>query len=224
MRAIAILMCQGEQSRMANALGGPKQLVDIGGKPLLARTIDLLNVLTFDVVVVAPSTPEWMEFVYEGGFARTPRLYEQRPPGFTFVDALKNVRDLWEDADRVFVLNGDVLFSPEALLALLRGLSDRPLAFLTRFGLNVFTGRAQEEIYGFAFDKHGTATLDILLNESDPKISPYHAAENMWHMLHYFQDRCEGTLVAVPWDDYTDDVDTPEDVALLRKYVAPRLP
>ena len=218
----AVLMCQGEQSRMQDALGCPKHLVDIAGKPLLARTIALVDEMGFDPVIVAPATEVWTKFAAEVGV----QLFTQRIPGFTFVDALKNTRHLW-GADTSWpslVLNGDVLFSPEALAALVYGLDDAPLSFLARFAVNVLTGRDSEEIYGFAASARGVGLLDVLLEGDEPKMSPYHTAENLWHMLHFFQDRREAALVPVPWDDYTDDVDKPEDVELLRKYVAPRLP
>lgn len=52
----AVLLAGGKSRRM----GRDKCLLEINGQPLWHRQIDLLRSLTDDVIVVAPSRPQWL--------------------------------------------------------------------------------------------------------------------------------------------------------------------
>ncbi len=211
----ALLMCQGEQSRMEGKLGCPKQLVPFMGEPLLKNTLRLLGANLYWTTVVAPSSPAWREFM---GHPPDQRAYfTQKDMGFTYLDALRNTRHLWSTDDRTMVLYGDVVFSPDVIWAM----SNRevPILFAVRSTRNVVTGRFMEELYGFAFSKNFQKVLGELLDDPNPMMSPYHPIQHPWHLYHHFRNvgyvECE-----LPVTDYTDDVDAPGDVEDLRKIEA----
>ncbi len=118
----ALVLAAGTGSRLAAVTDGPKCLVELHGRPLLAHQLGLLRAAGVDEVVVITG--------HRGDAVRAafPRLSTRDYPGYASANNLWTLayhRDLLRDD--VLVLFGDVLVGPEALPALLRGPAEAAL-------------------------------------------------------------------------------------------------
>lgn len=198
----AFLLCQGEQSRMEGVLGCPKQLFEIAGQPIAARTIEILReAKVWDITVVAPATSVWSRFAEKHRVLH----HTQTKMVLDYLDILRNLRPFFRTPE-IVVLHGDVVFSR----AVLKGIvwASAPAAFAMRFDPNLVTGRSYAEMYGFSF---AVETLNRLLE--NPWMSPYHKIRECFDLMHATVDVGTGKVLIVPAHDYTDDLDTPDDLA-----------
>lgn len=231
MDSTVLLMCGGKQTRMG-AYDGPKQLVQVCGEPLLARTIRLVRAVdpTTRFLVVADRTPVWDAFIREHRCALT------SPAHPLFIQALlaHMPRGSGSGGGSHLVLCGDVVFSPRGIATLFE---DHRMTFLGRFTPNLYTGRAAGELFGFSFAESqdgvirgfiekGIAQLDRIREDmrragaaEDLIATVAEKNYRLWHLMHELEER--GAVVRdVAIDDYMDDIDGPDDLERLPRIEA----
>ena len=214
-------MCQGEQRRLAS-LGYPKHLVQINGETLLARTTRMLRERRRDASIV---------LIGGGAFSvEAQRLgveHRMIDPGRCIVDGILATRDLWAGervVGRTAIVLGDVVWSRAAL----RSLVDDPRTLVFAGTPDVSSSRG--EVFGMTFDAPGwvsyladtcpcrSANRSFSLQQSG------HLRRLLWWAQHELNlhpfavngiDQTWHPSVYLPVTDYTDDIDTPADVAAL---------
>lgn len=137
----ALILCAGEGRRWRRHFGVPKQLVRVGGRPILHRTVDLLRGEGVTEIAVVANTDE---FAVEGC-----RLLQPEHSRWT-VETLLSTAELW--APRTAVLLGDVWFTPATLRRLVE--ARQSLCFLGQED-----GGTGAEIFGLSFDEAGGVCL-----------------------------------------------------------------
>lgn len=206
------LLAQGEQSRMEQLLSHPKHFLEVDGELLIVRTARMIIELGGEPVIVAPNTDGWRKAAADA----KAQLYTQPHAGLCQLDIIRNLKDLWLNlGDDIAFLHGDTVFSRAALSHMVRLSPLTDCNFLIRGATNAHTGVGRNELYGFAMTESVAHRLlvDVLRN---PKVTPYSEIRIFWDLLHYLQERQQDVcvdVIALGADDYTDDVDYPEDVA-----------
>lgn len=221
------IMCGGRQSRM-KGMETPKQLVEVCGMQLLKRTIAQI---TSPCTVVADDqrdgwsgTPAWL--ASHGIPLKRPR------ESLFLAEVLHQLETV--DADQCVFLCGDTVFSFDAVRSINGAdTSDGNVHFLCRFTPNIITGRSSCELYGFSFSSQIKRIVEVVLAEALERLDPVrrHITEltddeatiqsvleknlGPWRLLHEFQERSEAVVHQVAVDDYTDDIDGPEDLKTL---------
>ncbi len=125
----------------------------------------------------------------------------QRHGGYT--ETFMSAREVWEVADRVIVLNGDVLWHPDVLKFVL---------FDT--GSPRLYGDALGQIYGWAFDKADTEKIvravKPLVTQRGPSYSQVHFLRRLAGKSQLRESAC---FRVVPGGTYTRDFDIAKDYA-----------
>lgn len=227
------LMCQGQQRRLAK-LDQPKHLLEVGGEAILKRTTRLL--FYFDqferahgretrLTVVGPR-----ELVSAVGHASHAAIgagvLHDRQPGACIVDGILATSRLWdyEGAGRTLILLGDVVWSKAGLGKFLA--DTRPVVFA---GQSVLSP-SQGEVFALGFDnpqamKNLCSTCPCRVDGNRLRAFKHqvggHLRRLLWHYQDLHQLRIPATRqswhpsVYLPIDDWTNDIDTPEDVLTL---------
>jgi len=212
-----LIMAQGRQSRLSK-LGTPKQFLDVNGEPILGRTIRLLK----DYGVV-PDVVCWMDMaerVLELG--AYPLVLDD--PGRCILDGIDAVRESF-GSKATIVLLGDVVYSRWALRRIWNESGTKDLFFAVSEDLDTGSG----ETFALAFRWHRNDFVRDMLSvvpcrkaHDDEKL-PYQCghlrnllfcmqgARNMRPMPQ--RGYCEELSLVI--DDWTSDIDTPEDVDTL---------
>jgi len=185
-----IIMAQGQATRFPG-----KHFAQVNGEPIIQRTVRMLRELSRGcvVTVVAAATDEFKSLGC--------LLYTQQDPGDGLMTGLYNTRHLWGAEDTVILL-GDVVFSRSALEQILT--SDRRLALFGRTGRNHFTGCAHSEIFALLIRGLAARVQDAIATRELRIFSD----GRLWGLKHHLSERAEWVEI----DDWTDDVDTPEDL------------
>lgn len=213
-----IILAQGLQLRMRADLDVPKQLVPLPPAykvPLLERTFRLLEMSGVDrsqIDVAAWGTQVWRDFCA----ASRVRLSPWTNVGKGVLDALhENI--LWRGGPwPTVMLLGDVFWSLRALqLALQPG-----FALTGRLGGHPWNGRTWGELFALTVDAPGEAALVEWLASND-RFHPPHAGR-LWNLYHRMGVSLRN--LDTPWangtQDWTDDLDAPDDVAALPNWIA----
>ncbi|HJP04354.1 MAG TPA: NTP transferase domain-containing protein [Gammaproteobacteria bacterium] len=202
------ILAAGEGTRWGNALGAPKQLADVAGKPLLAHMLEKLHARRaqygIDRVMVVASDPKLhvldAEFIDPGKTRLT-------------LESLLSSRPYWTEDN--LILLGDVFFSDHALDTILSHKSD--LAFYGRTGKNRITRCRGKELFALRF---GSAAQTRFLEAADRALA--HFEKGGWDRLWVLYRALAGLdLVETAFDeslllkigDITDDIDSPEEYA-----------
>ncbi len=226
---VAVLMCHGKQSRMGD-YEGFKHLVPVCGEPLAQRTMRMLREMGPSpfIRVVAPDVEDWRAVVK----AEKADLISTPHP--LFLAALPEVIPSGLlSAERILVLCGDVIFSPD-ILQRLRD-AKAPVAFAGRFVPNIFTGRPAGELFGLSLEgkflypfvsgikdmigKLGTmrSQLEGVLDDRTEVEAVMEKNLRLWMLMHIWEDSGMGEVVECSWTDYIDDIDGPDDLERLPK-------
>lgn len=136
-RRIAVLLAAGEGTRLhPHTVDRPKCLVEVGGRPLLARALAALDGAGFDELVVVTGYREDVLNEFLTGFAGRMRITCVRNPDYATTN---NAYSLWSARVAVpgdfVLLDGDLLFEPRVLTALLASPGEVVLAVERRTDL-----------------------------------------------------------------------------------------
>lgn len=126
-----------------------KLLVDIGGRPLLWRTIDLLAAAGIANPVVYGNLD---------GLPETVRSFQPKEPPAEIIETFSSCIELWTEADTVLFLLGDVVWSKAAIAQLLTA-TRLAWQFFGKLGGNVFSGKTWPEIYAVRFRASASPAL-----------------------------------------------------------------
>ncbi len=199
---IVLILAAGEQTRWGDN-GRPKQLVDIGGEPLLVRLVRQCRERGHEPVVV---THDDRLKLSQRTFAPAARRW--------VVETLLFTRELWEP--RTVVLLGDVVFTEEAIDKVLACRS--PMQVFGRKELRWRLVGRYYEIFALSFDRacHQRIgwTLDKSIEEALRRPGPLAGKLRTFYEVYCgldlgsFQHEDE---VFYPIEDWTEDIDAPED-------------
>lgn len=136
-RRIAVLLAAGEGRRLhPHTVDRPKCLVEVGGRPLLARALAALDGAGFDELVVVTGYREDVLNEFLAGFAGRMRITCVRNPDYATTN---NAYSLWSARVAVpgdfVLLDGDLLFEPRVLTSLLASPGEVVLAVERRTDL-----------------------------------------------------------------------------------------
>lgn len=229
-----IVLAQGRQERMGTAITGPKQLLPLpacNNAPILARTLgqlwlgaggwgvdDVITIVTWSEVIAALSKAPPPPFV-----KATLGFTSLLDPGNS---SLKGIHRYLESQaliagaprpDRTVVLLGDVVYSWRCLEAIFAGTTSS-----TGVGVR-FVGTADispsgGELWGVAWMREDDYVMMTALEHALAKHPPFDDTYQpgqlrrwMWALHPAYQTTPRYTAI----DDYTVDIDRPEDLAKL---------
>jgi len=218
-----VIMAQGEQRRLA-ALGHPKHLLMVGGELILWRTVRLVReFLGADVAITVIGLP-----AHAASCALlNVELVTLEDPGFCVLDGMLAAQKHWgRDRDRTLVILGDVVFSRQALRAIVT--DTRPLVFAGTTDVS----RSLGEIFATSFvDRQdmldALATCPCRVGHNGRRTVHYPRAQggHLRRLLWWAMERRQLRPIVQqhtwhpdlfqPVDDWTDDIDTPGDLTRL---------
>lgn len=195
---MVIVMAQGGQERLP-LLGHPKHYLRVNDEPILGRMLRLVREEGYTGRIVVVGWPLPFSETFFGPFQAELRTLEN--PGFGLMNGVAQVRDLWGEEDTTFLL-GDVVFSRRAIRTILSGFSE--FRFFGRQGPNPVTGRPRGERFALQIGDLGRRKLDGYL------------LRRLVSGLDGFYRHVGGGYTTI--DDWTDDIDLPEDLPLLETF------
>jgi hypothetical protein len=211
----AIVLCQGEQYRLAE-LGYPKHLLPIGRETILGRTLRFLNNAGWPSVVVGTSKLA-REAERHGSM-----LFTLGNPGFCVLDGIAQLGEFFADADvRIFL--GDVVWSPSAFQSFLLG---KGVPYF--FAGNTSIGHETGELYGLGFEPRGRFWIEHLLRIAPCRMvahdrgQPGHLRNLLFSASAAYElppRKLYADDIYIPIDDWTRDIDKPEDLASIPSLV-----
>jgi hypothetical protein len=210
---IVLILCAGEQTRWGDVYN-PKQLVDVGGEPLLFRTIRQVRRWGQEPVIV---THDERLRVSQRSFEPTGRRWT--------VETLFWTHPLWED--RTVVLLGDVIFTNDALDRIMA--CRAPLQIFGRKELRHRLVGRYYEIFGLSFDRGEHQRIkDVLQRAIDWVVGT--GAPNGGKLRSFYELYCGLPLdqyqheneVFYPIEDWTEDIDAPEDYQQFKAMIVDR--
>lgn len=205
------VLAQGRQRRLQHKIATRKQLLEVNGETLLQRTKRIcIEAGEFNVIIVG-----WPDL----GKEYCPVTLQS--PGFCILDGIREVEAIMPTlrSRRVYLL-GDVVFSRAALRKILT--DPRDLFFATTPDL----GRGSGEVFALSASPVAQFEMNLALNTVacrgqvvEERYQPGHLRNLLWRLMEMrgLQKDCippgeyHPSLV-LPIDDWTDDIDTPNDV------------
>lgn len=151
-----IILAAGEATRWNNYMNTPKHLVDVGGVPLLHRTVQQFSEHG-KVFLTAPVGDE--RYVIQGAELFHPEHIEDLYDTKKLLDN----KDLWSADSRTIILWGDVFFTNRAVGKIMRH-RPKDWSMYGRFGPSSLTGCEYGELFAFSFMPHMRPELEIGLH------------------------------------------------------------
>ena len=203
-----LVMCNGRQERFHGALRAPKQCLDIApGETIIERTARIATGFG-RLVLVSPDDAYWQAVA---DIIRAPIL--SPGPTVTLVESLlAAVTDSYVASGDLAVLLGDVVYSHRCLNAVVDGGSE--IRIVGRTGGNPMTGKSHAEAFGMYVPGWRRAAVDEILK----RLSAREGRQGLWQ-IYYELTGLHGPAYS-PYlrelkDDWSDDVDSSEDLTLL---------
>lgn len=212
----ALLMAHGAGSRYLPDLS--KQMINVGGRPIIRRTCDqLLSRGISDIVVIAPDEFKPI-FPYIEVHSFGPSYDEPLLHGVHLSSPL------WHH-NGTFILLGDVLFSHYSIDWLVTGFGTR---FLGRFTPSVVSGKSAPELFALRIDPSDYEDVLHYCRWMTTPERPIRSKPRFWSLLGMMSAKdVEGhdsnrydTNLIMAINDYTDDVDS---LTEYRKFFGPML-
>ena len=215
----AIILANGKRERWGDHLGIPKQLIEIDGEPLLARTIRLLRENGVSNILISGPFP---------GFGVDSFIPEA---DIDTINGRLGVRRKWSRVGRTVILLGDVFYSEAAMRTIVE-YDGRDMHLFARFGPSALTGKVWAEIFANSFWPEHHAQYEKSMRTV---VEMHHRGEiprgGLWesylmdHGHLYDGIHADGTVDnlgnATVIDDWTDDFDFPGDYdAFMERWTA----
>lgn len=150
-----IILAAGEATRWDNYLNSPKHLVDVGGEPLLHRTVRQFAPHG-EIYITAPTGDN--RYKIEG----TRLIHPTKSYDLHDAKKLLDNSHLWSDTEKTIVLWGDTFFSNKAVTRITLHKPSQ-WSMYGRFGPSKITGCPYGEIFGFAFRPNMRHKIEIAL-------------------------------------------------------------
>ena len=204
-----IILCGGKYPRWQV----PRQLVEIHGEPIVARTVRLLREAGVEDIAISSSCPEFERF-------GVPVIYHANG----FVAREMNPGD-WCDAfclmeEPVCYLFGDVVFSPDAIRRIVETETDGIEFFASAPPFSPMYPKNWAEPFAFKVADTGRfrrAIDDVKRLTREGKFRRTPIAWELWNVIQRGPAGDVNRLSFTGYvriNDYTCDVDMPQDVAL----------
>ena len=214
----ALILCGGRGSRWHDAV--PKQLTEIDGEPLLARTTRLLRRAGAEAVTIVAQD----ERMRVPGAA----VFKSAEPDRWIAEALWNTRSLW--GARPVVLCGDVYFSESVI----EQIADHPqrTTYWGRWGGLPGTvlrpGYIPHNIYGLqvaaedpGFTLAVRSALDDALRDDPTERSGFHGSLWSTFVRQFGSHPADGPapvgFASLALDDETSDIDTVDELVMFMR-------
>lgn len=185
-------MAQGEQKRMGNSISEPKQLIEVAGEPIIARTYRMLREWDCDSTVVARER--------DGGFCKFPCMELDNPGPCLITGILECLKVIPKGRELLFLL-GDVIYQRSDLKRIVAE-ETRSVLLWGRDKENPLTKRRRAEMYALRVGVFGLARIGKALEKG---------CANLHDIRLSITDHNEYREVT----GWTDDIDYPEDLKLL---------
>jgi len=219
----AIILAQGKQERLSG-LACPKQVLEVAGEAIVARTARILIELGVRPVLLVGWSTIWGHMKQHGV-----ACHELADPGLCILDGIAESEGLWYwSGDELLFVLGDVVFSRSALEDIVYS----PVNSGFLFAATPDLGRGSGEVFTLKTGCNTAPDLVDLLKEvpcrsehgsiqSEPyaKYQCGHLRNLLWHIMERrglmpdsHPAEYHSSLV-LPIADWTDDVDTYNDVA-----------
>ena len=151
-----IILAAGEATRWQNHTGMPKHLVDVGGEPLLHRTIRQFSEHG-EIIITAPVGDD------RYNISGTEIYHPEKAEHLQDAKKLLDNSHLWSESSKTIVLWGDCFFSNKAVK---RIATHKPSqwAMYGRFGRSSITGCEYGELFAMAFQPNMRHKIEISLH------------------------------------------------------------
>lgn len=209
-----IIMCGGKYPRWQ----GPRQLVEIRGEPIVARTIRLLRERGVEDIAISSNCPEFERFGvpvlrHENGF-----IARDRDPG-DWVDAF------YPTEEPVCYVFGDVVFSPAAIKVIVGAQTDGIEFFASAPPFSPLYPKNWAEPFAFKVTdvpRFRRAIGDVKRLTREGKFRRTPIAWELWNVIRRGPggdvNRIDFRTYQVI-NDYTCDIDMPQDAKLFDRIV-----
>jgi hypothetical protein len=192
-RQRVLVMAQGAATRFPG-----KHFVSINGEPLLQRTLRLCRELTSsEVVVVGWNTDPFVKL--------QTKLHTLPTPGHGLLDGIWGTRRLWHDYTTLLL--GDVVFSRAALR---QCLEPKKFAFFGRTGPSAYTSCPWGEIFALSMGTRAQELVAKTITNADIRQQRDGRLWGLWDLI-----GSHAKWFSI--DDWTDDVDTPDELAAIQQ-------
>lgn len=211
------ILAQGRQRRLQHRIATRKQLLEVNGEPILARTIRLCR----DILPATVDNPSYTVVIGWPDLGQEYAPATMPCPGNCILDGIREVESRLPTitSRRVYLL-GDVVFSRAALTKILN--EPRELFFAATPDL----GRGSGEVFALSVAPVAQFEANLALNtvscrglDVGDKYQPGHLRNLLWRLMEMRGLKNDSgpvgeyhSSLVLPIDDWTDDIDTPNDV------------
>lgn len=212
MKTVAIIIAAGDATRWGDYNGVRKHFAEVDGEPIIHRTVRLLR-RHKDVEVFVVGTDE--SYSIEGSTLYIP---EKNTEEHFDADKFLNSKELWNKDGRTLVIYGDVFFTEEAMDKIM-GEHEIDWRLYARPFRSEYTGTPYGECFAQSFYQHNIAehlaalrrTVELFRTGVLPRCGGW---EHYRAMIRIPDSEMHRHLVGEKLeliDDFTDDVDYPDD-------------
>ena len=196
----------------------PRQLTPIKGEPNIQRTIRLLREAGIDDIAIT-TNPELSHFYDDcdcGIMTFNDNYTAHTPGGGYWVDAFYHMKE------PVCYLMGDVVFSPEAIRKIVATETDSVEFFASAPPFDYRYSKPWAEPFAFKVEDTGLFFLSIAITKRLQDAGQFNRTPIAWELWQVIRDT---ELNYVRFDnytvinDYTCDIDGPEDAAMIERWV-----
>ena len=205
-----IIMCGGDYTKWKE----PRQLLPINGEPIVARTIRLLNEAGVKDVYISSHDSRFEEYA--------PVLYHANR-----YEAGQGNNGYWTDCfyptdTPTCYIFGDVVFSPEAIRTIVNTKTDDIQFFASAPPFTHNYIKKWAEPFALKVVNQDHLKSAIRMTEIFQKQGMFRRKPIMWELwqvitVHQLNDIDYSSYIHI--NDYTCDIDSPEDLKLIEQYV-----
>lgn len=202
-----IIMCGGEYKGWQT----PRQLTELKGEALVARTIRLLKQCRVEDIAISASDERFEQF-------GVPVLHHENTygKGGCWLEAFYPME---EPACYIF---GDVVFSPAAITTIMKSVTTEIQFYASAppFARNYIKPHAEPFAFKVVNQKRFRAAIDFCIANVDTGIFARHPIS--WELWQVINGNCVRQINYDTYkviNDYTCDIDKPEDIARLERFV-----